>query len=177
MYTRCYNILASSLRLVVIERGLMARKASLDVDSEKHVPIEELWQQVMLNPAFKYLFIAYTLEQLARHSALASIRAFCNYHEAHIPASEGEEEEHDSDANDSETSEWRTEKKVQKHTWSSDCKNLQSARNTKQISIFEKTRGAHALNGCYTVSHSTNASTPPEATDIGARKSKCARRT
>ena len=156
----------------MIDFGLMAKKGRVDANSEKKSPIEELWQQVMLNPEFKNRFVVYTLEQLARHSGLVSIQTFCNYHAAHIPTTsdeeEAEEEEEDgdgSDVGDTPASEWGTEKVIQQHTCSGECKDSQFAHKAVQMTNLENVQGSHAFAGCYATNLSASSSTPPAATN------------
>ena len=170
-YSNCYYNVAPSLFQVIIDIGLMASEGNCAPNSEgntlshseKKAKLADLWHRVVRNPEFKNLLLGYTLEQLARHSQLESIRRYCNYHTSNIPSSE-EEEDGGSDVGVSQQSELASEETRRQSICSSGHRNSGSAREGKLMILDQRSNSMYVRGSRHTDVYADSPRTPQEAT-------------
>ena len=155
----------------MIDKGLMATEGNCARNSEntmlshseKKARLAELWYQVVRNRDFKNLLLGYTLEQLARHSELGSIKRYCNYHTAKIPSS-GEEDVDGSDGDVSQSSVWGTEDTGRQRTFSSGHRVWRSTHQEKLQILDQWSNSMYGRGSRYTNDYAASSRSSQEAT-------------
>ena len=156
---------------MTIDIGLMATEGNcaphcentVVSHSEKEAKLADLWYQVVRNPEFKNLFLGYTLEQIARHSELKSIKNYCNYHQVQIPSSE-EEEDDGSDAGGSQSSVRDAEGTGRLLAFSRARRDSRSAQKDKPMVLDKGLDPTYVRGSRYNNDHAASSRIPPGAT-------------